>query len=602
MKSSSQSWMMRVRINHADLADNIWRNDAEFYGNNNFDDDGNGYVDDEWGWDAAELDNDPSPPANAEDYYFSHGTHCAGIAGGVTDNGIGLASISFNNARIMACKGKLDDSDGGWIDWVWRAFEYAGVNRADIISCSWGGPDFYQTEQNIITWAHDRGCIIVAAAGNEGNNNLFYPAAYDHVISVGNTGYNDVLYSTSSYGTWIDLCAPGTEILSSVATTGTSYAYYWGTSMSCPLVAGLLAQMKSYNPSASEGELIDCLLSTCDNINGQNPGYQGSLGAGRINARQALLCIAGDDNCTDNLLTLEITLDNYGSETTWEFKSGSTVLESGGPYPNNAEGSVYEEDICVPNGCYDLIIYDSEGDGLCCDYGQGFYRLINDMGEVLAMGDEFGQSETTNVCINSGNGCPAPTGIAALDKGYAFIWLTWEDVDGANAYQTRFRQVGSSTWNDGNWFSSAGVIWGNMTPCTEYEFQVRADCDGTNGSYSSSFIVSTEGCNDPYCYSYGLTFDDWIDQVSIGNINNTSGNDYGYGDYTNLSTTVSPGESYNLVLRPATDDNTQTVAWGVWIDFNNDSDFSDAGEQVYEGSGTNSQQIIATIAIPSNCK
>ncbi len=119
-------------------------------------------------------------------------------------------------------------------------------------------------------------------------------------------------------------------------------------------------------------------------------------------------CPPCSSGCQENGLALTIVLDNYPEETSWEIRdAGNAVVASGGAYGANPDGSTVVEDICLPDGCYDFIIYDSYGDGICCSYGSGSYTLTDDSsGSTLASGGAFGSSETTNFCLGAG---PAPT-------------------------------------------------------------------------------------------------------------------------------------------------------------------------------------------------
>lgn len=275
-----------VRLTHEDLAANIWTNTGEIAGNG-LDDDGNGYVDDVNGWDGGNNDNNPNPPSGASNFYFSHGTHCAGIAAAVTNNAKGGGAIS-HNVKVMACKGARD-SDAS-LSGIWTAFTYAMNNYPEVISCSWGGGGYAQTYQNIVNEARNRGILVIAAAGNDNTNSVFYPAGYNNVISVASSNQSDQKSSFSNYGSWIDITAPGSSIRSTVATSNTSYEYYDGTSMACPNVASLAGLIFSYNPSFGPAEVENCILTGADNINSQNPGYVGLLGAGRMNAFNSLQC------------------------------------------------------------------------------------------------------------------------------------------------------------------------------------------------------------------------------------------------------------------------------------------------------------------------
>ncbi len=111
-------------------------------------------------------------------------------------------------------------------------------------------------------------------------------------------------------------------------------------------------------------------------------------------------------------VNLSITLDNYPEETRWEIRSGSTIVVSGGPYGSQPDGSTISGDIVLDDGCYDFIIYDSYGDGICCSYGNGSYALTSG-GTTLASGGAFGSSETTNFCV--GAGARASSGLAVSE-------------------------------------------------------------------------------------------------------------------------------------------------------------------------------------------
>lgn len=286
-----------VRITHRDLAPSVWTNPGEIP-NNGIDDDHNGYIDDIHGWDVADNDNDPNPPSTASSSNFSHGTHCAGIAAGRSDNGTGIASISYN-AKIMAVKTKASATAGGSLTNPYAGVDYAIAAHANVISMSWGGGGYSQTYQNLFDAAHNQGITLVAAAGNSNVQYTFFPAAYNHVISVGATsntvpngsgGFADVKASFSNYGNWIDVMAPGTNILSCWATNDSSYGQYSGTSMACPLVAGLAALMLGRDSLKTPDEIENCLKTTAINIDADNPNYIGFLGAGRIDAQGALGC------------------------------------------------------------------------------------------------------------------------------------------------------------------------------------------------------------------------------------------------------------------------------------------------------------------------
>lgn len=273
------------RMDHQDLAPAIYTNTGEIPANG-IDDDGNGYIDDVTGWDAADNDNDPNPGffSNSQ---WTHGTHVAGIAAASTDDGTGIASIGFNCKFIPV---KSTNVGTGAVTHAYAGVDYALSTDARIISMSWGGNGYSNTYQLLYNAAYNAGKICVAAAGNSNTNIPMYPASYNHVISVGSTNSSDVRSGFSNYGATIDVMAPGSSILSCVAGGTNTYAQFSGTSMACPFVSGLCALMLSANPAFTPDELEFCLESTCDNIYPLNPNYTGQLGAGRVNAEQALIC------------------------------------------------------------------------------------------------------------------------------------------------------------------------------------------------------------------------------------------------------------------------------------------------------------------------
>jgi serine protease len=282
-----------VDISHPDLAANVWVNPNEIAGNG-IDDDANGYIDDVNGFDVADNDNDPIPTNTA----MRHGTHCAGIAGGVTDNGIGMASIGWN-IKIIPVKCTTDGGNINSIDNGFAGIIYAAKVGARIISCSWGGTGGPTAAiQAVIDYAWNKGCIVICAAGNDNNSTLHYPAALNNVYSVASLNSSDVKSSFSCFGTWVDIAAPGEGIISTTPANG--YMSLSGTSMATPLVAGLAALMLSKTPFMTQNDVLNCLSTTAANIYtiaGNSSYVTGNqLGAGRIEAFQAMNCAAGFSN------------------------------------------------------------------------------------------------------------------------------------------------------------------------------------------------------------------------------------------------------------------------------------------------------------------
>jgi subtilisin family serine protease len=273
---------------HPDLVANIYTNAGEIPANN-IDDDQNGYVDDVNGYDVADVDNNTIPTNNAMD----HGTHTSGIAGGRTDNSVGIASIGWN-IKVIPVKCAKDADPTTSVNYGYQGIIYAAKAKARIISCSWGGTGAPSSAaQSIIDYAWNKGCVIFCSAGNNGNNTICYPAGYNNVCSVASLASNSVKSSFSCYGTWVDISAPGENILST--TPANTYQSFSGTSMACPLVAGTAGLMLSKYPYMTQANVLNCLYTTASNIYtiAANSAYSpNQLGVGMVNAYQAMLCAA----------------------------------------------------------------------------------------------------------------------------------------------------------------------------------------------------------------------------------------------------------------------------------------------------------------------
>lgn len=204
-----------VAFDHPDLSNNVWSNPGEIP-DNGIDDDGNGYVDDIHGWDFVNQDNNPSDYSK-DLYGDGHGTHVAGIIAAEGDNLIGTVGVMWH-AKIMPLQifDLFEDSpfNATTVNII-RAVEYAIDNDADIINCSFGGPSFSVFQKSIYERADENKILIVAAAGNNGQNNdnsPTYPAGYDleNIIAVAATDDSDDLSSYSNFGkVSVDVAAPG---------------------------------------------------------------------------------------------------------------------------------------------------------------------------------------------------------------------------------------------------------------------------------------------------------------------------------------------------------------------------------------------------------
>jgi subtilisin family serine protease len=292
-----------VDWDHPDLKDNIWINSGEDLNSNgivdpsdfnDFDDDGNGYIDDIRGYDFVNTTKPVVPgedgtiPDNDPMDFHGHGTHCSGIASASTDNGIGVAGVCWNCSIMPVRIGFKASGGAGLIDIVAAAkgLEYASDNGANIISMSWGGSQITWLIWDAVNYSYSKGTILVAAAGNIANGIEHYPAAYPNVIAVAATDHNDSRAHTafgSNFGSWVDVAAAGEYVYSTLFND--TYVSWSGTSMATPQVAALAALILSKNPYFSQKQVWTIIRSTTDDVNSSDK----YIGTGRINAYQAII-------------------------------------------------------------------------------------------------------------------------------------------------------------------------------------------------------------------------------------------------------------------------------------------------------------------------
>ncbi len=216
-----------------------------------------------------------------------HGTHVAGIASAQTDNGNGIASISYQTTVLPV---KVLNKDGvGTYDDVSEGIIYAADKQARIVNISLGGSSDSTTLKKAVQYALSKGSILVAAAGNNGNDSPVYPAAYSGVLAVSASDQNDNLATFSTFGSNIFVASPGVSVTSLVP--GGSYKEHSGTSMSAPHLAGLLALALSAKPSLSNAELIDQIKKNAEKVGGYSydeNGWNPYFGYGRISSGKTL--------------------------------------------------------------------------------------------------------------------------------------------------------------------------------------------------------------------------------------------------------------------------------------------------------------------------
>ncbi len=287
-----------VDYHHADLQGQFWVNTLEdLNGNgklddgdlNGVDDDGNGYTDDVIGWDFTdapdfpdggdylEPDNDPM-----DEYPGGHGTPVSGIIAAATNNSTGMAGVA-PGIRIMALRagtasGYLEEDD------IAEAIVYAVQNGCKIVNMSFGDVVYSHLIKDAVVYGTSQGVLFVASAGNSGNAVLNYPASYDETISVGAANALNNLAPFSSFGSKIDLVAPGNNILS--LSVSNEYGMVSGTSFSAPMVSAAAALLWSHFPAATPADIKARLFTGCLDLG--HSGWDEFFGHGLLNVYRSL--------------------------------------------------------------------------------------------------------------------------------------------------------------------------------------------------------------------------------------------------------------------------------------------------------------------------
>ncbi|MBK9092957.1 MAG: peptidase S8 [Anaerolineae bacterium] len=227
------------------------------------------------GYDFVHNDSDPSDDEG-------HGTHVSGIVAAAMNNGQGNTGIA-PGVKIMPLKVMDYTGYGSWV-WVADGVIYATDHGADVINMSLGsaGTSYLMTDAVAYAASHD--VVMVAASGNSGLNQTYYPAGYPAVIAVGGTDYYDVWWTLSNYGTFVDVTAPGDTVWSTnwTASNPNAYQYFSGTSQAAPHVSGLAALILSAHPSFSAADVRAIIQQTA--VDKGAAGYDIYYGFGRIDA------------------------------------------------------------------------------------------------------------------------------------------------------------------------------------------------------------------------------------------------------------------------------------------------------------------------------
>ena len=250
---------------------------------------------------AAFPDND-----DTSDVCISHGTHVAGIAAALADNGQGIAGVDWR-CKIMPVR--VLTSCSGPESYVAEGIIWATNNFADVINMSLQYGSGTAALHDAVLYAHGQGVVMIAASGNFGSTPVKFPAFWPETIAVGAITSNGVRWGSSSFGPNLDIVAPGASIWSLTGAAG--YKYLSGTSMAAPHVSGIVGLMKSRHPELTPDEIRQILQQTAVDLT--TPGFDNETGWGQVDAESALAPGDTDGDGDVDIDDFLFVLGNWGA-------------------------------------------------------------------------------------------------------------------------------------------------------------------------------------------------------------------------------------------------------------------------------------------------
>lgn len=197
-----------------------------------------------------------------------------------------------------------------------------------------------------------------------------------------------------------------------------------------------------------------------------------------------------------------------------------------------------------------------------------------------------------------GSTCSAPTGLTSASITNVSATISWGN-SGATSYNLQWKLSSAATWTTVSGLTTTSYALSGLTACTGYQFQVQGVCTTGSSAYSTTASFTTTGCSTSYCTSKGTNSSyEYINRIALGTINNTSGNNTGYGNFTALSTNLAGSAAATITMVPGFASATYREYWTVYIDYNHNGVFTDAGEKVVTGNGTGT--VTGTFTVPSS--
>ncbi|KAF0201162.1 MAG: fibronectin type iii domain [Bacteroidetes bacterium] len=429
---------------------------------------------------------------------------------------------------------------------------------------------------------------------------------------------------TDDYRIKPDITGNGTSVYSTYESSNTAYASITGTSMASPNVAGslLLLQQHANNVNGSymrSATLKGLALHTADDAGIAGP--DAIWGWGLMNTKRAAEAISQNGNQSiiseltlmqGQTYTIQVDADginNLMASISWTDPAGTATTATN----STIARLVNDLDLRVSQGATNHLPWrltgvntNDRGDNVKDPYERvdvtgaaGAYTVT-----VTHKGTLSGGAQNYSLIITGVSSTPivcnpeVPTGLTVVGVGSSTASISWNAVAGSS-YDLRYRQVGAATWITQSVSGTTANLSG-LTPQTQYEVQVRSKCpDNLTSAYTASVNFTTTEVQLNYCASASTnTNDEYIGRVQLNTINNPSGAQF-YSNFTNISTNLTKGTSYTITVTPTWPGTVYSEGYSVWIDYNKDGDFADAGEQVFTRAATTTTPVSGSFTIPA---